>query len=101
MVPRRAQDQACFLTERPRAEEEDHDEGVGEAHFRAVDGAVARCFEEREDVVVGWVFDDGFERGLWGVLVRLVGRGRGAYAHVGYCGRHGVDVMRWCAVEES
>lgn len=38
-----------------RAEEEDHDEGVWEADFRAVDSAIADGFEKGERGLVGWV----------------------------------------------
>lgn len=40
------------------AEEEDHDEGVGEADFGAVDQTVADGFEEDEGLVVGRVEED-------------------------------------------
>jgi hypothetical protein len=57
-------DEVDLLAERARAEEEDHDQGVGEADFGAVDRAIADGFEEGERCFVLRVEDDGFERGL-------------------------------------
>ena len=49
----RFEDEFYLLAECARAEEEDHDEGVGEAHFGAVDSAVAGRFEDAEEGVEG------------------------------------------------
>jgi len=49
------------------AEEECHDEGVGEADFGAVDEAIADGFDEGEYVVVLGVEDEGFYYCLEGV----------------------------------
>lgn len=64
MVPRGAQHERQLLPEGAGAEEEDHDERVGEADFGAVDGAVAGRLEQGEDIVVGRVADDLLEGGL-------------------------------------
>lgn len=45
---------------RSGSEEEDHDERMGKADFAAVDGAVARGFDDGEDIMVFGVEDDGF-----------------------------------------
>ena len=58
MLSGRFEDEPEFLAHGAGAEEEDHDEGVGEAHFGAVDGAIADGFEEDEGLVVGGVEDD-------------------------------------------
>ena len=58
------EDEPAFGAEGAGAEEEDHDEGVGEAHFCAVDDAIADAFDEGEDVVVLRVEDDALERFL-------------------------------------
>lgn len=47
-----------LLPECTGAEEEDHDEGVGEADFGAVDEAVAETFDDGEDVMVLGVEDE-------------------------------------------
>ena len=45
-------DEPEFLAHGAGAEEEDHDEGVREAHFGAVYGAIAQRFEEDERLLV-------------------------------------------------
>jgi hypothetical protein len=60
----RFEDELDLFAEGSGAEEEDHDEGVWEAHLGAVHDAVADTLEEREDVMVGWVEDDFLECGL-------------------------------------
>lgn len=44
---RGAEDEVDLFPEGTRAEKEDHDEGVREAHLGAVDGAVARPLHDR------------------------------------------------------
>ena len=51
MLARGFEDEQQFLAHGAGAEEEDHDESVGEADFGAVDGAVAGGFEDREERV--------------------------------------------------
>ena len=53
-------DEPEFLAHGAGAEEEDHDEGVREAHFGAVDGAIAERFEEDERLLVFGVEEDIF-----------------------------------------
>ena len=78
VLPRRFEDEPEFLAEGAGAEEEDHYEGVGEADFGAVDGAIAQGFEEGEGLVVGGVEEDvAFEGGLGLLLVVWWGEGRG------------------------
>lgn len=64
MLAGRFEDEPGFGAEGAGAEEEDHDEGVGEAHFCAVDDAIADAFDEGEDLVVLGVEDDALERFL-------------------------------------
>ena len=65
VLPRRFEDEPEFFAQGAGAEEEDHYEGVGEADFGAVDGAIAQGFEEGEGLVVGGVEEDvAFEGGL-------------------------------------
>lgn len=52
------EDEEEFLAEGAIAEEEDHNEGVREADFGAVDEAVAGTFEDGEDRVEGGGHDD-------------------------------------------
>jgi len=59
------------------AEEECHDEGVGEADFGAVDEAIADSFDEGKYVVVLGVEDEGFYCCLGGVS-QMKGRRRKA-----------------------
>lgn len=47
-----------FLAKGARAEEEDHDEGVGEADFGTVNGTIAHGFEEGEIVGILRIEDD-------------------------------------------
>ena len=61
MLPRRFEDEVELLAQGAGAEEEDHDEGVRKAHFRAVDGAIAGGFDDREERLEGGVEDEGFE----------------------------------------
>ena len=49
MLARGEVDEAQLFADRASAEEHHHDEGVGEAYFGAVDGAVARGFEDGEE----------------------------------------------------
>lgn len=58
------EDEGDFFAYCAGAEEEDHDEGVGEADFGAVDGAIADSFEEGEGGFVLRVEDDFLEGGL-------------------------------------
>lgn len=58
VLPRRFVDEPELLAHGAGAEEEDHDEGVGEADFGAVDEAIADGLEEDEGLVVGRVEDD-------------------------------------------
>ena len=44
MLPRRFEDQPRLFTESATPEQEDHYQGVGEADFGAVDGAIADGF---------------------------------------------------------
>lgn len=53
------------------AEEHDHDEGVWEADFGAVDEAIADGFDEDEGLVVFGVEDDFLEFVLEAISVRL------------------------------
>ena len=65
MLPRGFEDEPEFLADGAGAEEEDHDEGVREADFGAVDEAVAECFEEDEGLMVARVeYDFALEVGL-------------------------------------
>lgn len=58
VLPRGLVDEPELLAYGAGAEEEDHDERVGEADFGAVDEAVADGFEQDEGLVVGGVEDD-------------------------------------------
>jgi hypothetical protein len=58
VLPCRFEDEPELLTNGSGAEEEDHDEGVREADFGAVDGAIADGFEKDERLVVFGVEDD-------------------------------------------
>lgn len=58
MLSCRFVDEPELFSHRAGAEEKDHDEGVGEADFGAVDEAIADGFEEDERLVIGWVEDD-------------------------------------------
>ena len=64
-------DEPKLLTHSAGTEEEDHDEGVGEAHFGSVDGAIAECFEEDERLLIFRVEQDVL---LNGGLYRLLAR---------------------------
>lgn len=57
-----AQDEPGLVAQRALAEEEDHDEGVGEADLCAVDGAVARALDDGQGVVVRRLVDDALQR---------------------------------------
>lgn len=59
-----AEDERDLGAEAAVPEEEDHDERVREAHFGAVDEAIAEGFDEREEVVVAGVEDDLLEGSL-------------------------------------
>ena len=61
MLARCFQDEVQLFTQGARAEEEDHDEGVGKAHFGAVDGAIAGRFDDGKKRLEGRVEDNGFE----------------------------------------
>ena len=61
------EDQSDFLSKAAAAEEEDHDEGVGEADFGAVHGAIAGGFKDAEEWVEGGGEDEGFEGGEKGL----------------------------------
>ena len=58
VLPRRLEDEPELLTNGAGAEEEDHDEGVGEADFGAVDQPIANGFEEDEGLLVLRIQDD-------------------------------------------
>ena len=60
-MPRRFEDEVELFAQGAGAEEEDHDKGVGKAHFGAVDGAIAGGFDDGEERLEGRVEDDGFE----------------------------------------
>lgn len=66
MLPRRSEYHLDLLLQGAGSEEEDHDQSVGEAHFGAVDGAIADGFEEDEGLFVFGVEDDALERSLVG-----------------------------------
>lgn len=59
MLSSRLIDEFTFLSECTVPEQKDHDEGVWEADFCAVDEAIADGFDEHEDVMVFWVEEDG------------------------------------------
>ena len=61
MLFRRLVHQPQFLFERPRAKYEDHDEGVREADFCSVDGAIAGGFDDGEERGEVGVEDYGFD----------------------------------------
>lgn len=73
MRARRAEDEGAFFADAAGAEEEHHDEGVRESDFRAVDGAVARGFHDREEVVVGRVHYYALDGCLGGLEDRRLG----------------------------
>lgn len=77
MLLRRFKDHLNLLLDGTGPEEEDHDEGVREAHFRAVDGAITDGFEEDERLLVLGVEDDALEGGLHGGTVSACDRRRG------------------------
>ena len=64
MLPRRFEDEPEFFAQGAGAEEEDHHQRVREAHFGAVDGAVAEGFEEDQGLLVGGVEEDVAFEGL-------------------------------------
>lgn len=64
VLPRRSEYHLGLLLQGAGPEKEDHDQGVGEAHFGAVDGAIADGFEEDEGLFVFGVEDDALEGGL-------------------------------------
>lgn len=64
MRARGAEDEVDLLPKGARAEEEDHDEGVREAHLGAVDGAVARSLYDGQQVMVRRVEDHPLDGGL-------------------------------------
>jgi hypothetical protein len=68
---RGAEDEVDLLPEGARAEEEDHDEGVREAHLGAVDGAVARSLHDGQQVMVRRVEDHPLDGGLVGLKLML------------------------------
>ena len=49
------------------AEEEDHDEGVGEADLGTVDEPITRGLDDGEEIVVDGVAEEGREEFLGGV----------------------------------
>lgn len=55
MLARCFQDEVQLFAQGARAEEEDHDEGVGKAHFGAVDGAIAGRFDDGKKRLEGRV----------------------------------------------
>jgi hypothetical protein len=57
---------SCGKGERRKGMGDVH-ERMWEAHFAAVDDAIANAFDEGQDVVVLWVKDDFLERGLEGM----------------------------------
>lgn len=57
-------DEAELLLDGAGAEEQDHDEGMGEADFCAIDGAIAGALDDGEQVMVGRVEDDALDGGL-------------------------------------
>lgn len=57
-------DEVDLFAQGAGAEEEDHDQGVGKAHFGAVDCAITDGFDEGERCFVLGVEDDGFKGGL-------------------------------------
>ena len=58
MLPSSFEDEPEFLSYGAGAEEEDHDQGVREADFGAVDGAVAQGFEQDEGLFILRVEED-------------------------------------------
>jgi hypothetical protein len=58
---RGAKDEVDLLPKASRAEQEDHDERVREAHLCSVDGAIARALDDGEEVLVRRVEDDAFQ----------------------------------------
>lgn len=71
MLPRCSEYHLGLLLQGAGPEEEDHDQGVGKAHFGAVDGAIADRFEEDEGLFVFGVEDDALEGGLGGLSQHL------------------------------
>lgn len=66
-----AQYEVDLLAHGAGAEQEDHDEGMREAHLGAVDGAVACALDDGQQVAVRRVEEDGLDRrpdGLQGGL---------------------------------
>lgn len=61
---RSLEDEAEFFAHTAGAEQEDHDEGVGEADFGAIDEAVADCLDEGERGMVAGVEDYALQGGL-------------------------------------
>lgn len=79
VLPCGFEDCPYFFAEGSGFEEEDHDEGMREADFGAVDEAIAQGFEEDEGLVVGGVEDDfALEVGLGGVLLGCAGNDQGS-----------------------
>lgn len=66
VLPRGFEDEPDLFPHGAAAEEENHDESVGEAHFGAVDGAIAGGFQDGQQRVQGWRHDDGVEGGVKG-----------------------------------
>lgn len=58
VLPRGLEDEPQLLSKGAASEEEDHDEGMGEADFRPVDGAIADGLEEDEGLFVSWIEED-------------------------------------------
>jgi hypothetical protein len=58
VLPGGLEDEPELLAHGAGAEEEDHDEGVGEADFGAVNGAVAEGFEQDEGLFILRVEED-------------------------------------------
>jgi len=61
-----------LFSKRSRSEQEDHDQGVREAHFGTVDSSIASGFENGEKRGKVGVKDDGFQRLLGSVSTKYV-----------------------------
>lgn len=74
-----AQHEVDLLAHGAGSEQEDHDEGVREAHLGAVDGAVARALDDGQQVAVRRVEENGLDRrpdGIQGGLLCVVAGAR-------------------------
>lgn len=61
MRARRFENQSELLAECSGSEEQDHDEGMREAHFGAVDGSIAGTLDDSKEVLVLRVEDDALD----------------------------------------